>query len=280
MVGIPIPALVLSVIIIKWNLPIYQLWDYPLQIPIFGGIALFSAVLFIYAFDFLVDVKYWETKGIGHFAVFKLLAKIWISISVAVSIAALGYLIYSNNAKTILVGDGIRGFLNADVAAIVLLIGVYVLLKLSNKPISGLFFIGIIAAVTALAINIPTYMLSNQEKFRLQADLYDPIMGFFAIFMMNLLTVSFFEREKDLVGNTRNVWNTNEKIATALMYIIPVTTMFSYWLFKWNASMHPMFFVMFFYMLMYFVPKVFRVASVYRILADIALLLMFVKIKW
>jgi len=279
-VGIPIPALVLSVILIKWNMPIYQMWDYPLQIPIFGGICLFSAVLFIYAFDFLIDLKYWETKGIGHFAIFKVLAKIWISISVVVSFSALFYLIYSNKAKSMLVGEGIRGFLNGDVAVIVVLIGVYALLKLSKKPISGLFFIVIIASVTALAINIPTYMLSNQEKFRLQADLYDPILGFFSLFMMNLLTVSFFEREKDLEGNTQNIWNTNEKISKVLMYIIPTSAMLAYWLFKWNASMHPMFFVMFVYLLMYFVPKFFRFASLYRILADLVLLLMFVKIKW
>ncbi len=278
--GIPIPALVLSVILIKWNMPIYQMWDYPLQIPIFGGICLFSAVLFIYAFDFLIDLKYWETKGIGHFAIFKVLAKIWISISVVVSFSALFYLIYSNKAKSMLVGEGIRGFLNGDVAVIVVLIGVYALLKLSKKPISGLFFIVIIASVTALAINIPTYMLSNQEKFRLQADLYDPILGFFSLFMMNLLTVSFFEREKDLEGNTQNIWNTNEKISKVLMYIIPTSAMLAYWLFKWNASMHPMFFVMFVYLLMYIVPKFFRFASLYRILADLVLLLMFVKIKW
>lgn len=261
-------------------MPIYQLWDYPLQIPIFGGICLFAAVLFIYALDFLIDVKFWETKGIGHFAVFKLLAKIWISISVVVSLSAMFYLVYSNKAKSMLVGDGIRGFLNGDVASIVTLIGIYALLKLSKKPISGLFFIVIIALVSSLAINIPTYMLSNQEKFRLQTDLYDPIVGFFAIFMMNLLTVSFFEREKDLEGNTQNIWNTNENIAKVLMYFIPLTTMLAYWLFKWNASLHPMFFVMFAYLLMYFVPKFFRLASVYRILADLALLLLFVKIKW
>ena len=261
-------------------MPIYQLWDFPLQIPILGGIWLFSAVLFIYAFDFLIDVKFWEKKEIGHFAVFKLLAKIWIAISLVVSFSALFYLFYSNTAKAMLVGDGIRGFLNADVAAIVLLIGVYILFKLSNKPISGLFFIGLFAGVSALAINIPTYMLSNQDKFRLQTDLYDPILGFFALFMMNLLTVSFFEKEKDLEGNTKNIWNTNEKIAKSLMYIIPVATMLAYWLFKWNATLHPMFFVMFVYMLMYFIPKYFRIASIYRILADITLLLMFVKIKW
>ena len=280
LVGIPIPALILSVILIKWNFPIYELWDIPKQIPIFGGISLFAIVLLIYALDFLVDIKYWETKNIGHFAVFKLLAKIWIAVSLSIILSTIGYLIFSGQAKELLVGNQTYGFLNPMVGIIVVLIGMYVLLKISKKQISGLFFIVIIALVTSMSVTLPTFMVSNMEKFRLQADLYDPILGFFAIFMMNLLTVSFFEREKDLVGNTQNIWNTNEKMAQSLIYSIPVLSMLGYWFFKWNAGMHALFFVMFFYLLMYYIPSVFRKASAYRILADAALLLMFVKIKW
>lgn len=280
LVGIPIPALILSVILIKWNLPIYSLWDMPKHIPLFGGIALFAFVLLIYALDFLVDVTYWETKNIGHFALFKLLAKIWIAVSLSIIVSMVGYIIYSGQAKDLLVGNQTYGFLNPVVGIIVVLIGIYVLLKISKKHISGLLFIAIIATVTALSVTLPTFMISNQEKFRLQTDFYDPIVGFFAIFLMNLLTVSYFEREKDLVGNTQNIWNTNEKFAQVLIYAIPVLAMIAYWIFKWNVSMHALFFVMFFYLLMYFLPNLFRRASIYRILADAALLLMFVKIKW
>lgn len=251
-----------------------------MQMPIFGGIALFASVLFIYAFDFFVDLQFWESKGVGHYKVFKLLAKIWMGVSAAIFLSLIIFLISSGAAKDILVGTEIGGYLNYYVAILIVLIGIYVLLKLLKVSVSGLFFILIIALVSAMAICAPIFLLSKLPRFTWQSDLFNPLIGYFCVFFTNVLTVSFFEKEKDLEGNTRNIWNTNEKLANYLMYLIPVIMMLFYWIIKWNVNMHSMYFVLAFYMLMFYFPKVFRTASAYRIIADLALLLMFVKVQW
>lgn len=103
-----------------------------MQMPIFGGIALFAFVLFIYAFDFLIDIQYWESKGIGHYKLFKLLAKIWMGVSATIILSLIVFLIYSGEVKNILVGNEIGGFLNYYSAILVVFIGVYVLLKITK----------------------------------------------------------------------------------------------------------------------------------------------------
>lgn len=251
-----------------------------MQMPIFGGIALFAAVLFIYAFDFFVDLQFWESKGVGHYKIFKLLSKIWMGLSAAIFLSLIIFLFSSGLAKDILVGTEIGGYLNYYIAILIVLIGIYVLLKLLKISVSGIFFLFIIALVSAMAICAPIFLLSKLPRFAWQSDLFNPLIGYFCVFFANVLTVSFFEREKDLEGNTQNIWNTNEKLSYYLMYLIPILMMLFYWIFKWNVNMHPMFFVLAFYMLMFYFPKVFRIASAYRIVADLALLLMFVKIQW
>lgn len=251
-----------------------------MQIPIFGGIALFASVLLIYALDFFVDIKFWESKGVGHYKIFKLLAKIWIGVSAAIFLSLIIFLISSGDAKSILVGSEIGGFLNYYSAILIVLIGIYVLLKLTKISISGAYFLMIIALVSSLAICSPVFLLSKLPRFTWQSDLFNPLIGYFGVFFTNVLTVSYFEKEKDLEGNTRNIWNTNEKLSNYLMYIIPVSMMCGYWIFKWNVNMHPIYFVMAFYLIMFYFPKVFRIASAYRIIADLALLLMFLKIHW
>lgn len=280
LVGIPIPALVLSVIFIQWNTPIFQTWGVSNLAIIFGGITLFAVMLLIYSTDFLLDIRFWEHKSVGHFKVLKLLAKIWMSIGISILLGLMLYLVVSEQTKVLLAGEKILGFLNLQVAVVVVLTGVYGILKLSKWRISGLYFIFLIALVSALSITIPIYLLSNQSNFRYVSDLFQPMVGFFGLFLMNLITVSFFEKEKDMEGNTLNIWNTNPSIALFLVYLIPTITMIAYWTFKWNATMHAQFFVMFLYLIMYFFPKIFRIISIYRILADVALLLIFLKIKW
>ncbi len=251
-----------------------------MQMPIFGGIALFAFVLFIYAFDFLIDIQYWESKGIGHYKLFKLLAKIWMGVSAAIVLSLIVFLIYSGEVKNILVGNEIGGFLNYYSAILVVFIGIYVLLKITKVSISGLYFLLIIALVSAMSICAPIFLLAKLPRFTWQSDLFNPLIGYFCVFLANVLTVSYYEKEKDIEGNTRNIWNTNEKLANYLMYIIPVTMMVFYWIFKWNVNMHPMYFTLAFYMIMFYFPKVFRIASAYRIIADLTLLLMFMKIQW
>ncbi len=264
----------------KWNMPIYQTLGFASQPILFGGIALFAMVLLIYSFDFLIDVKYWETKAIGHFNIFKLLAKIWIAISFSILLGLMIFMVVRDQAKILLAGQEILGYLNLQVALIVVLTGIYGLLKIAKWKISGFFFVFIIALVSALSITIPIYLLSNQTNFRILSDLIQPLTGFLGLFLMNLIVVSYFEKEKDTEGNTLNIWNTNPNLSLVLLYAIPIFSMVAYWLFKWNATMHSQFFVMGIYLLMYYFPKAFRIVSSYRIIVDVALLLIFLKVKW
>ena len=67
LLGIPIPAVVLTVILLKNNVPVYEVFqsystseNANIQLPIFGAMFLFASTLIVYALDFLRDIAFWE----------------------------------------------------------------------------------------------------------------------------------------------------------------------------------------------------------------------------
>jgi uncharacterized membrane protein len=83
----------------------------------------------------------------------------------------------------------------------------------------------------------------------------------------------FFEKEKDAEGNTQNIWNTHESLARAIIFVVPTLMILLHWFFHWNIQQHSIFFVFAIYLFMYYFPSFFRGFSVYRIVIDLAILL-------
>ena len=93
------------------------------------------------------------------------------------------------------------------------------------------------------------------------------------MFIVNVITVSFFEKEKDAEGNTQNIWNTQESLARAVIFVVPTLMILLHWFFHWNIQQHSIFFVFAIYLFMYYFPAFFKRVSIYRIIIDLALLL-------
>ncbi len=280
MLGIPLPAVVLTMILLKNNIPVYEVFqsystseNANIQLPIFGAMFLFASTLIIYALDFLRDIAFWQKSGMQIPKFGKLLAGAYVILGFVVFVGLLITMIKNGESKLILIGEGIKGFLNGYTAAIIVLIGVFVIIKNSSLKFMSILTPCIIALVAAMSVFAPIYLISDIEGFKWTNDFTQPIISYVLLFIANVVTVSFFEKEKDAEGNTQNIWNTNESLARAIIFIVPTLMILLHWFFHWNIHQHSIFFVFAIYLIMYYFPAFFKKASVYRIVIDLALLL-------
>lgn len=280
LLGIPLPAVVLTMILLKNNIPVYEVFqsystseNANIQLPIFGAMFLFASTLIIYALDFLRDIAFWQKSGMQIPKFGKLLAGAYVILGFVVFVGLLITMIKNGESKLILIGEGIKGFLNGYTAAIIVLIGVFVIIKNSSLKFMSILTPCIIALVAAMSVFAPIYLISDIEGFKWTNDFTQPIISYVLLFIANVVTVSFFEKEKDAEGNTQNIWNTNESLARAIIFIVPTLMILLHWFFHWNIHQHSIFFVFAIYLIMYYFPAFFKKASVYRIVIDLALLL-------
>jgi hypothetical protein len=280
LLGIPLPAVVLTILLLKNNVPVYEVFqsysiseNVNIQLPIFGAMFLFASTLIIYALDFLRDIAFWQKSGVQIPKFGKLLAGGYVILGFVVIVGLIITMIKNGESKMILVGDGLKGFLNGYSAAIIVFIGFFVIIKNSSKKYIAILTSFIIALVAALSVFAPIYLISDLEGFKWMNDFIQPIMSYLLLFIANVITVSFFEKEKDAEGNTQNIWITNEGLAKALIFIIPTLMIILHWFFHWNIQQHSIFYVFAIYLFMYYFPAFFKKASVYRIVIDLALLL-------
>jgi len=280
LLGIPIPAVVLTIILLKNNVPVFEVFqsystseNADIQLPIFGAMFLFASTLIIYAIDFLRDIAFWKKSGMAIPKFGKLLASGYVILGFVVIIGLVITMIKNGEAKMILVGDALKGFLNGYTAAIVVFIGIFVIVKNSTRKYVSIFTPFIIAIVASLSVFAPIYLISGLEGFKWMNDLVQPITSYFLLFVANVITVSFFEKDKDTEGNTQNIWNTHESLAKAIVFVVPTLMILLHWFFHWNIQQHSIFFVFAIYLFMYYFPAFFKKASVYRIVIDLALLL-------
>lgn len=173
----------------------------------------------------------------------------------------------------ILVGDGLKGFLNGYSAVIIVFIGIFAIIKNSNRRYTSILSPFIIALVASMSVFAPIYMISGLDGFKWMNDFIQPIISYLLLFIANVITVSFFEKEKDAEGNTQNIWNTYESVARVIVFVIPTLMILLHWFFHWNIQQHSIFFVFAIYLFMYYFPAFFRRFSVYRIVIDLALLI-------
>ena len=173
----------------------------------------------------------------------------------------------------ILVGDGMKGYLNVYSSIIVIFIGLFIVLKNATKFYAAFFSPFIISLVASLSVFAPLYLISDIAGFKIMGDFVQPLTSYFLLFLANVFTVSFFEKEKDAEGNTHNIWNTNEGLAQVVIFVIPTLMIALHWFFHWNIQQHSVFFVFAIYLFMYYFPSFFKKSSIYRIVIDLALLL-------
>jgi hypothetical protein len=280
LLGIPIPAVVLTIILLKNNVPVYEVFqsystseNASIQLPIFGAMFLFASTLIIYALDFLRDIAFWKKSEMQIPKFGKLLAGAYVILGFVVIVGLVITMIKNGEVKMILIGDGLKGYLNGYAALIIVLIGVFIIIKNSTKKIASVISPLIIAVVASMSVFAPIYLISEIEGFKLTIDLIQPITSYLLLFIANVLTVSFFEKEKDAEGNTQNIWNTNESLAKVFIFVIPTLIIILHWFFHWNIQQHSIFYIFAFYLFMYYFPAFFKKASVYRIVIDLALLL-------
>ena len=280
LLGIPIPAVVLTMILLKNNVPVYEVFrsystseNANLQLPIFGAMFLFASTLIIYALDFLRDIAFWKKLGVQIPKFGKLLASGYVILGFIVIIGLVITMIKNGEAKMILVGDELKGYLNGYTSLIIVFIGIFVVIKSSTKKYAAVVSPLIIAHVASFSVFAPIYLISGLEGFKCMIDFIQPIISYLLLFIANVITVSFFEKEKDAEGNTQNIWNTNESLARAIIFIVPSLMIFLHWFFHWNIQQHSIFFVFAIYLFMYYFPAFFRSFSLYRIVIDLALLL-------
>jgi len=280
LLGIPIPAVVLTVILLKNNVPVYEVFqsystseNANIQLPIFGAMFLFASTLIVYALDFLRDIAFWEKSEMQTPKFGKLLAGGYVILGFVVIVGLVITMLKNGDAKMILVGDGLKGYLNGYTSLIVVFIGVFVIIKNSTKKYAAVFSPMIIALVAAMSVFAPVYLISEIEGFKLSGDFIQPLTSYFLLFLANVFTVSFFEKEKDAEGNTHNIWNTNAGMARFFIFAIPVIMITLNWFANWNIQQHSIFLVFATYLFMYYFPTFFRKASIYRIVIDLALLL-------
>jgi len=280
LLGIPIPAVVLTIILLKNNVPVFEVFqsystseNANIQLPIFGAMFLFASTLVIYALDFLRDIAFWQKSGVQIPKFGKLLASGYVVLGFVVIVGLIITMIKNGESKMILVGDGLKGFLNGYTAAIIVLIGFFVIIKNSSLKFTAILTPTIIALVASMSVFAPIYLISGLEGFKWMNDFIQPIMSYLLLFIANVITVSFFEKEKDTEGNTQNIWNTHESLAKAIVFVVPTLMIVLHWFFHWNIQQHSIFFVFAIYLFMYYFPAFFKKASVYRIVIDLALLL-------
>ena len=261
-------------------MPVYEVFqsyttseNISLQLPIFGAMFLFASTLIVYSFDFLRDIKFWQNLNVKVPKFGKFIAAFYILFGVTVLVGIFIVMFKNGEAKLILVGEGIKGYLNFYTSFIVVLIGIFILLKSTTKKITALLFPMLISLVSALSVFAPLFLLKNVEGFKFYSDFIHPLTSFTTLFLANVLTVSYFEKEKDLEGNTLNIWNTYRKLAQILMFAIPVFMLLLHWLFRWNIQHHSIFYVFAVYLIMYYFPNLFQKGSIYRIIIDMVLLL-------
>ncbi len=280
LLGIPIPAVVLTIILLKNNVPVYEGFrsysnseNANIQLSIFGAMFLFASTLIIYALDFLRDIAFWKKSEMQIPKFGKLLAGSYVILGFVVIVGLVIIMIKNGEAKMILVGDGIKGYLNGYTAVIIILIGIFIIIKNSTKKYGSLISPLIIALVASMAVFTPIYLISELEGFKLMNDFIQPLISYLLLFVANVFTVSFFEKEKDAEGNTQNIWNTHESLARAIIFVVPTLMILLHWFFHWNIQQHSIFFVFAIYLFMYYFPSFFRGFSVYRIVIDLAILL-------
>lgn len=244
-----------------------------IQLPIFGAMFLFASTLIVYALDFLRDITFWEKSGVQIPKFGKLLASGYILLGFVVIVGLVITMIKNGEAKMILVGDGLKGFLNGYSAVIIVFIWIFAIIKNSNRKYTSIFSPFIIALVASMSVFAPIYMISGLDGFKWMNDFIQPIISYLLLFIANVITVSFFEKEKDAEGNTQNIWNTYESVARVIVFVIPTLMILLHWFFHWNIQQHSIFFVFAIYLFMYYFPAFFRRFSVYRIVIDLALLI-------
>ncbi len=280
LLGIPIPAVVLTVILLKNNVPVYEVFqsystseNTDIQLPIFGAMFLFASTLIVYALDFLRDIAFWEKSEMQTPKFGKLLAGGYVILGFVVIVGLVITMLKNGDAKMILVGEGMKGYLNPYSAMIIILLGLFIIVKNSTKFFASIVTPFVISLVASLSVFAPLYLIADIEGFKLLGDFIQPLTSYFLLFLANVFTVSFFEKEKDAEGNTHNIWNTNEGLAQVVIFVIPTLMIALHWFFHWNIQQHSVFFVFAIYLFMYYFPSFFKKSSIYRIVIDLALLL-------
>jgi len=280
LLGIPIPAVVLTIILLKNNVPVFEVFqsystseNANIQLPIFAAMFLFASTLIIYAIDYLRDIAFWKKSGAQIPKFGKILAGGYVVLGFAVIVGLIITMIKNDELKMILVGDGPKGFLNGYTAGIIVFIGLFIMIKNSRLKYTAILTPFIIALVASMSVFAPIYLISGLEGFKWMIDFIQPIMTYLLLFIANVITVSFFEKEKDAEGNTLNIWNTHRILARSIVFIVPTLIILLHWFFHWNIQQHSIFFVFAIYLFMYYFPAFFKKASVYRIVIDLALLL-------
>ena len=280
LLGIPLPAVVLTIVLLKNNVPVYEVFqsystseNANIQLPIFGAMFLFASTLIIYALDFLRDMAFWKKSEMQIPKFGKLLSIGYVILGSVVIVGLVITMIKNGEAKMILVGDGIKGYLNGYTSLIIGLLGIFVIIKSSPKQYAALFSPLMIALVASMSVFAPIYLISDIDGFKLSGDFIQPLTSYFLLFLANVITVSFFEKEKDAEGNTHNIWNTHESVARAVIFVVPTLMILLHCFFHWNIQQHSIFYVFAIYLFMYYFPSFFIVFSVYRIGIDLALLL-------
>jgi hypothetical protein len=265
---------------LKNNVPVYEVFqsystseNANIQLPIFGAMFLFASTLIIYALDFLRDIVFWKKSEMQIPKFGKLLASGYVILGFVVIVGLVITMIKNGEAKMILVGDGLKGYLNGYTSAIIVLIGIFVIIKSSIRKYTAVLSPLIIALVASMSVFAPIYMISDIEGFKWMNDFIQPIISYLLLFIANVITISFFEKEKDAEGNTQNIWNTHESLARAIIFVVPTVMILLHWFLHWNIQHHSIFFVFAIYLFMYYFPSLFRGFSVYRIVIDLALLL-------
>ncbi len=280
LLGIPIPAVVLTIILLKNNVPVFEVFqsystseNANIQLPMFGAMFLFASTLVIYAIDFLRDIAFWQKSGVQIPKFGKLLASGYVVLGFVVIVGLIITMIKNGESKMILVGEGMKGYLNPYSALIIILIGLFIIVKKSTKFYASIVTPFIISLVASLSVFAPLYLIADIDGFKLLGDFIQPLTSYFLLFSANVFTVSFFEKEKDAEGNTHNIWNTKGSIVRIGIFAFPVIMVVLHWFFHWNIQQHSIFFVFAIYLFMYYFPAFFKKASIYRIVIDLALLL-------
>ncbi len=222
LIGIPLPALILSLVCLKSRVSIsnefvdfseFVFWKW------ISVWALFSGALSIYSFDFIWDSFLWKIKKFPPKQFWQYVAWGWFGISI-IMWATLCFTLWKIFGWIELKHLLLRLFTNKTVQILMLSLFLYGLIIGVLKRIKWLMVI-ILPLVVVLSISFPIYtygefMKNDVVSASWQGENFDTIFpwSIFSLISMNVLLVQRFEMPKDRALRNYNVWIDHPRFAT------------------------------------------------------------------
>ena len=278
LIGIPFPAIILASIAFRNIARITAIQSVEStannSLMTLSVLGVFAAAIVVYSLDFIRDIP----KHIPIKPWWKMVAMFWLFLGLT-----LVFFVFWHAYGFINVGSFIVEVLPISklifAASIVLGIALYYLLKLKwfSKGVVLLPFI--IALVIAFSINLFPVIFATEDIQYQILKIQLPLQ--LLVFWLNLLIVSYFEKEKDENQHTANIWKTNPKSGKWQLLFVLVTILT--WI-LWNCLLFPVavyaemwvnlsVLILLSYALLALKPNWFKWNSVYRFYVDFVLLL-------